>query len=451
MVLSFTLRKSTAETGSALTSTCRRGTLNLSQPGSVKSMPTPNFFAYTSRGSVPHLTTDNLKALNLPAIQLNLEQFFEEGDLASRDYPHGIKKYLNLQDYIVLCDLRDPIKIVPASFNTDTYVSTTSHGGVRKVTQDAWVSTINLYEPDIAAGMADFVLDQEPSKRRNQKSLQRTDNWLTDLLERKKPHINVFASVVGSVHKDDRERAANLSASHNVQGYVLNMLGQGVSPQKRVELMSLSLQHLPEDKPRVTYGLGSPEEILLAISNGMDMFDGSYPYIITDRGCASLYTLREPVPPSTITDPTDTTPLNGHGPLQSLNDTDSESSFTSTMYNDPTIINLGDKKYQRDFRPLMPDCECYACQTNSRAYIHHLLEAHEMLASVLLMTHNLWTYKRFFEDVRSSIDEGMFGRDCEAFWKAVDFDATKTYKEMEAKMEGIRLVSDKVTKKFRSL
>lgn len=73
-----------------------------------------------------------------------------------------------------------------------------------------------------------------------------------------------------------------------------------------------------------------------------------------------------------------------------------------------TKINLLDTKHKEDTRPLVEGCECFSCQSHTRAYIHHLLLVHEMTAQILLELHNTHQMLEFFACIRASIAEGTF-------------------------------------------
>ena len=71
-------------------------------------------------------------------------------------------------------------------------------------------------------------------------------------------------------------------------------------------------------------------------------------------------------------------------------------------------IDLSDKCHERDARPFVEGCSCYACTNHSRAYVHHLLNCNEMLHQTLLMIHNVHSFQLFFQDIRSAIDADEF-------------------------------------------
>lgn len=167
----------------------------------------------------------------------------------------------------------------------------------------------------------------------------------------------------------------------HIIGFLLNGCGLGATSRERLDLLKVSINNLPNDKPRIAYGFETPGkkfsriisfikysscclrtilhiillvDILRGISEGIDIFDGSYPSKKTEEGNALIFTLE--------------------------ND-----DFTRDNTERSQFLCLYDEKYKTDFRPLLPSCKCYTCRNHTRAYIHHLLVAHEMLATVLLM------------------------------------------------------------------
>lgn len=115
------------------------------------------------------------------------------------------------------------------------------------------------------------------------------------------------------------------------------------------------------------------EDVLRSIALGADLFDTSYPFLLTEDGKASLFSF------GSVTTPSNTASIDSAtASLQA-------SSINSSANN--RWINLWDDEHADKFVPIMEGCECYACKggRHTRAYINHLLKAHEMLATVLLM------------------------------------------------------------------
>ncbi|KAI8582260.1 hypothetical protein K450DRAFT_228105 [Umbelopsis ramanniana AG] len=369
----FTLH---SEAGSLL----RRGTINFAKrEGRVSSLPTPNFLAHTVRGSVPHLTSDNLELVPVDSLQISAEHFYEQKEPAGLSYPHGLHSYLNANKYLLFLDTRDPSKHVPSSANTEKYLSVNTHGGVRQITPELWCRMISQYKPDFYAVIADVLSDTEPGNKRVRKSVDRTIRWLDECLEKTKNlDIPVFATLVGSQFEQERIRSAQEAAQRKVSGFVVSGLGFG---NQALDLIKISLNELPEDKPRITYGFSSPESVLEAVSSGIDLFDSAYVSKMTDKGRALTFEFGNEEGEA----------ADNHGSKE------------------PKSINLWDPSFADDFTPLKKGCKCYSCITpHSRGYIHHLLNAHEMLGLVLLMSHNLYQYANFFESIRQSIDGKTF-------------------------------------------
>ena len=120
---------------------------------------------------------------------------------------------------------------------------------------------------------------------------------------------------------------------------------------------------LPSGKPRYLMGVGRPDNLVEGVARGIDMFDCVLP---TRNG------------------------RNG------------------TLFTPSGPVNIKKKQYERDFTPLDPECDCYACRTFTRAYIRHLYRSGEILASRLCSWHNLRFLIRLGEDMRSAILEGRF-------------------------------------------
>ncbi|KAM3586851.1 hypothetical protein VKS41_001906 [Umbelopsis sp. WA50703] len=368
----FTLH---SEAGSLL----RRGTINFAKrEGRISNIQTPNFLTHTVRGSVPHLTSDNLELVPVESLQISAEHLYEQKEPAGLSYNHGLHSFLNTNKYLLFLDTRDPSKHSPSSANTEKYLSVNTHGGVRQITPELWCRMVEQYKPDFYAALADVLSDTEPGNKRVRKSVDRTLRWLDECIEKTKNlDIPIFATLVGSQNEEERIRSATESAQRKVSGFVISGLG---FENQALDMVKISVKQLPEDKPRLSYGFSGPEKILAAVSAGIDMFDSSYVTKMTDSGRALNFTFGEVTAPQ------------------------SDSSGKK-----PKTINLWDPAFADDFTALSDGCKCYSCSTpHTRGYVHHLLNAHEMLGLVLLMSHNMYQYSVFFQSIRQSIEDGVF-------------------------------------------
>ncbi len=173
----------------------------------------------------------------------------------------------------------------------------------------------------------------------------------------------LFAIIQGRVYEDLRAMCARELVKLDFPGYAIGgvSVGEGLELLKKV--VGFTAPHLPEEKPRYLMGVGLPEDILESVERGMDMFD----CVIPTRYARS-----------------------------------------ATLFTRRGRIRLTHKNYRRDFYPIDPSCDCYACRNFTRAYIHHLFNANEVLSAVLASIHNVHFYLNMMEEIRQSIETGRF-------------------------------------------
>ena len=206
-----------------------------------------------------------------------------------------------------------------------------------------------------------------------QNSVDRTTRWLErckkemDRLNSLDTTINksqlLFGINQGGIFEDIRVEHAKRISELNLDGYALGGLAVGESHAEMYDIIEKTVPYLPEDKPTYLMGVGTPVNILEAVERGVDFFDCVYPARNGRHGHA--YT--------------------NHGKM-----------------------NLMNKKYELDDRPLDETCDCPTCRKYSRAYIRHLLKAKEMLGLRLMVTHNLYFYNNMMEEIRDAIEKGCF-------------------------------------------
>jgi queuine tRNA-ribosyltransferase len=204
--------------------------------------------------------------------------------------------------------------------------------------------------------------DAEPAVIRN--AVQRSIRWA----ERCKNHHTrrdqvLFAIVQGGTNIDLRVECAEPLVAMNFPGYALGGFSVGEAPEAMHAALPECAALLPEQKPRYLMGVGRPVDLLAGVAAGIDLFDCVMP---TRSGRNAL-------------------------------------AFTS----DGTI-RLRNACHRRDPAPVASDCACYCCTNFSRAYLHHLFAADEMLGPTLLSLHNLAYYLRLMADARVAIRAGRF-------------------------------------------
>lgn len=110
----------------------------------------------------------------------------EEREPSSLKYPHGIHKYVHLENEVIFCDMRDPQNNNFVTFNTDKHLSVDTHGGVRQVTPELWAKVLETYRPDLYSAMADIICDKDAKTKRIKRSVDRTLRWLDECLPKAK-------------------------------------------------------------------------------------------------------------------------------------------------------------------------------------------------------------------------------------------------------------------------
>ncbi len=185
-------------------------------------------------------------------------------------------------------------------------------------------------------------------------------NSLEDTINREQM---LFGINQGCTYEDLRINHMKEIADLDLDGYAIGGLAVGEPAEVMYDIIEKVTPHMPQNKIRYLMGVGTPANILNAVERGVDLFD----CVMPSRNAR-------------------------HGHL-----------FTSEG-----IININNKKYENDMRPIDENCGCPVCRQFSRAYIRHLLKSEEMLSQRLLVMHNLWFYNHLMEDIRNALDEGRF-------------------------------------------
>jgi queuine tRNA-ribosyltransferase len=183
----------------------------------------------------------------------------------------------------------------------------------------------------------------------------------------RRPDQALFAIVQGGTDLDERARCADALATLDFPGYALGGFSVGETAAQMVATLGPTAARLPTEKPRYLMGVGRPEDILQAVCCGVDMFDCVLPTRNGRNACA----------------------------------------FTAEG-----TVRLRNSCHKRDPAPLESDCPCYTCRHFSRAYLHHLLQAKEMLGPTLLSLHNVAFYCRLLAEVRQAIEQNRLDEFC---------------------------------------
>ncbi|MBN8294461.1 tRNA guanosine(34) transglycosylase Tgt [Rhodobacter sp. NTK016B] len=185
-----------------------------------------------------------------------------------------------------------------------------------------------------------------------------------------RPGHALFGIMQGGVTKDLREESAKALAEIGFEGYAIGGLAVGEGQEAMFGVLDYAPGFLPEDKPRYLMGVGKPDDIVGAVERGVDMMDCVLP---------------------------------------------SRSGRTGQGWTRRGSVNLRNARHRDDPRPLDEACGCPACRNYSRAYLHHVVRADEIIGSMLLTWHNLQYYQDLMQGLRDAIAAGTLADFVAAF------------------------------------
>ncbi|XP_052831299.1 queuine tRNA-ribosyltransferase accessory subunit 2 isoform X2 [Octopus bimaculoides] len=371
----------------------RCGVLSQFGQNAEQILETPLCMLYTRGGSTPHISGDILNYMkNIPGlIQIPFSHFVEHQETLEY-FGKGIRQFASLKNGFIYTSVQDPAAEVPSGYNDKNGVAVWSKGGKTMVDVEFFMKSMEAMMPDFYQALSDGDTEQSSTAKRTKKSVDRTLDFLDEILQihNKSPKLKntaVFGVIEGGFLKRERERSAKNTAARAVQGFVLEGLhrsgvtSESVTTEKMNEVLSHVINNLPEDKPRLMQSLWTPAKVLEAVEQGIDIFDSSYPYLATERGAALVFSFQS---------------------TKSLKESNNRAGLKSFE------IALSDPDYAEDFSPILDNCTCYSCTNFTRAYINHLLKTSEILARVLLMLHNFSHYFGYFEAIRQALKDNAF-------------------------------------------
>jgi len=176
-----------------------------------------------------------------------------------------------------------------------------------------------------------------------------------------RPGYGLFGIVQGSVYPALRRQSAAALTALGFDGYAIGGLAVGEGQARMLEMLDATLPVLPADHPRYLMGVGTPQDILEAVSRGIDLFDCVIP---------------------------------------------TRAGRTARVFTSHGVFNLRNARFATDPRPLDAACTCPTCANHARAYLHHLFRSGEMLGAILLTWHNLHYYQALCRGLRAAILAG---------------------------------------------
>ncbi|HOK43381.1 MAG TPA: tRNA guanosine(34) transglycosylase Tgt [Thermoclostridium caenicola] len=328
------------------------------------SFETPVFMPVGTQATVKGMSPDELKEIDAHIILSNTYHLFlRPGSELVRD-AGGLHGFMNWDRSILtdsggfqvfsLSDLRDI---------TEEGVTFRSHidGSKKFMSPEISIKTQNDLGADIIMAFdecAPYPCDFDYAR----KSMEMTTRWAKRC---KQAHARpedqaLFGIVQGSVYPELRKESAKQITDLDFPGYAVGGLSVGEPGEVMKEMLEITVPLLPADKPRYLMGVGSPDYLIEGVIRGIDMFDCVLPTRIGRNG---------------------------------------------TVFTSSGRIIVRDAKYARDFSPMDPECDCYACRNFTRAYIRHLFKTGEILGLRLATWHNLRFLINLMSDIRQAIRE----------------------------------------------
>ena len=175
----------------------------------------------------------------------------------------------------------------------------------------------------------------------------------------------LFGIVQGGMHANLRRESLDRLTDMGFDGYAIGGLSVGESKDEMNAVLAGIAPHMPQASPRYLMGVGTPEDLIYGVSQGIDMFD----CVLPTRNAR-----------------------NGH------------------LFTSAGVVRIRNAVHRSDPAPLDPDCTCYTCERFSRAYLHHLDRAGEMLGGMLMTIHNLHFYHSLMAELRAAIEAGTLSR-----------------------------------------
>lgn len=181
---------------------------------------------------------------------------------------------------------------------------------------------------------------------------------------RARPGYGQFGIVQGSIFETLRAESVEALTDIGFEGYAVGGLAVGEGQKMMFDTLDVTTPVMPDDKPRYLMGVGRPSDIVGAVARGIDMFDCVLP---------------------------------------------TRSGRTGKAFVPGGELNIRNARHAEADIPIDPDCRCPACRQFSRAYLHHLFKAGEMLGPILLTWHNLQHFQTLMQTIRDAIEAGTFG------------------------------------------
>jgi queuine tRNA-ribosyltransferase len=364
--LSFTLL---AKSGKA-----RRGRIDLPR-GSVD---TPAFMPVGTAGTVKAMRPEDVAATGAQIVLANTYHLMLRPGAERIAALGGLHRFMNWPRPILTDSGGFQVMSLAKLRQIDeTGVTFRSHvdGSVHHLSPERSIEIQRLLDSDIAMAFDECTPYPAPVESAQQ-SMELSMRWAarSKAAFAARQGCALFGIVQGGIYPELRQASAARLGEIGFDGYAVGGLGVGEGHDAMLSALDATVPALPEDRPRYLMGIGKPEDIVAAVRHGIDMFDCVIP---------------------------------------------TRSGRTAQAWTRRGTLNLRNARHRDDPRPLDAHCHCAACRSYSRAYLHHLVHAGEILAAMLLTEHNLRYYQDLMAGLRAAIAEGALEAHAEAVLQAL--------------------------------
>lgn len=328
---------------------------------------TPAFMPVGTAGTVKAMLPENVRATGADILLGNTYHLMLRPTAERIANLGGLHKFMNWERPILtdsggfqvmsLSDLRK------MSENGVTFKSHID-GSLHEITPERSMEIQRLLGSDIVMCFDECTPHPAPEDVAK-KSMQMSMRWAQRSRDAfgDRPGHALFGIQQGSVFKDQREESAKALTDIGFEGYAVGGLAVGEGQQVMFEVLDYAPDMLPTDKPRYLMGVGKPDDLVGGVKRGIDMFDCVLP---------------------------------------------SRSGRTGQIFTRNGVLNIKNARHRDDPRPLDEACTCPACRNYSRAYLHHVFKAQEIISSMLMTWHNLHYYQELMAQMRTAIAAGTF-------------------------------------------
>lgn len=250
---------------------------------------------------------------------------------------------------------------------TEEGVAFASHldGSRHMLSPERSIEVQRLLDSDIVMQF-DQLVSTSSTPQAQREAMERSTRWAKrsrEEFDRGGEHAQrsaIFGIQQGALDEELRKASADSLIDIGFDGYAVGGLAVGEGQEAMLGCLDFAVDMLPADRPRYLMGVGKPDDIVEAVMRGIDMFDCVLP---------------------------------------------TRSGRTGQAFTTDGPINLRNARFAEDPEAIEPGCACPACTTFSRAYVHHLVKAGEILGAMLMTQHNLWFYQRLMQGLRGAIAE----------------------------------------------